>query len=311
MRPSRRASAGPPARDRKQPPSHRVPLRRASAACRRRESEPRPRRRRRHTPIFSLNVRAARARHGRAAGRRPCGTAKRQGAAQSTTGTCWGGGGAQLRLSRPIACEWGLRREGLFPLPRCSRVRWAAPGGRYRRCRSRPGPSAATLGQKAAAHNFLARPILPASGWAELRKGSPQPLAHFNIGFSSFFALVWAISTTDKALSAYATREDVSRLYRWRCPKRGIGARFHETLLRAARTARRRKSTHAYRRQRSCSETAKGSPATISRDRARMLGSKHGSSRQNGIAEAASGHVEFTDARPSLQLLATALDHRT
>ena len=95
--------------------------------------------------------------------------------------------GAQLRLSRPIACEWGLRREGLFPLPRCSRVRWAAPGGRYRRCRSRPGPSAATLGQKAAAHNFLARPILPASGWAELRKGSPQPLAHFNIGFSSFF----------------------------------------------------------------------------------------------------------------------------
>ena len=56
------------------------------------------------------------------------------------------------------------------------------------------------------------------------------------------------------------------------------------------------KSTHAYRRQRSCSETAKGSPATISRDRARMLGSKHGSSRQNGIAEAASGHVEFAYA---------------
>ena len=199
----------------------------------------------------------------------------------------------------------------MFPLPRCSRVRWAAPGGRYRRCRSRPGPSAATLGHKSCGANFLARPILPASGWAELRKGSPQPLAHFNIGFSSFFALVWAISTTDKALSAYATREDVSRLYRWRCPKRGIGARFHETLLRAARTARRRKSTHAYRRQRSCSETAKGSPATISRDRARMLGSKHGSSRQNGIAEAASGHVEFTDARPILELPAPALDHRT
>ena len=89
----------------------------------------------------------------------------------------------------------------------------------------------ATLGQKAAAHNFLARPILPASGWAELRKGSPQPLAHFNIGFASFFALVWAISTTAKALSAYTTREVVSLMYRWRCPKRGIGCRIARDLI--------------------------------------------------------------------------------
>ena len=186
----------------------------------------------------------------------------------------------------------------MFPLPRCSRVRWAAPEGRYRRCRSRPGPSAATLGQKAETHNFLARPILPASGWAELRKGSPQPLAHFNIGFSSFFALVWAISTTAKALSAYTTRGDVSRMYRWRCPKRGIGARLHETPLRAARTARRRKKLIRIPPSALVQRSREWQP----RDRARMSGSKHGSSRQNGIAEAASGHAEFTDARPSLEL---------
>ena len=156
----------------------------------------------------------------------------------------------------------------------------------------------ATLGQKAAAHNFLARPILPASGWAELRKGSPQPLAHFNIGFASFFALVWAISTTAKALSAYTTREVVSLMYRWRCPKRGIGARLHETPLRAARTARRREKHARIPPSALVQRNREGQP----RDRARMLGSKHGCSRQNGIAEAASGHVEFTDARPSLEL---------
>ena len=111
---------------------------------------------------------------------------------------------------------------------------------------------------------------------------------------SDLSALVWAISTTAKALSAYATREVVSRMYRWRCPKRGIGARLHETPLRAARTARRRQK-HA-RTGIPPSALVQRSREGQPRDRARMLGSKHGSSRQNGIAEAASGHVEFTYA---------------
>ena len=96
-------------------------------------------------------------------------------------------------------------------------------------------------------------------------------------------------------------------MYRWRCPKRGIGARLHEKPLRAARTARRRQKHARIPPSALVQRNREGQP----RDRARMLGSKHGPSRQNGIAEAASGHVEFTDARPSLQLLATALDHRT
>ena len=113
-----------------------------------------------------------------------------------------------------------------------------------------------------------------------------------------FSALVWAISTTAKALSAYTTRGDVSRMYRWRCPKRGIGARLHETPLRAARTARRRKKLIRIPPSALVQRSREWQP----RDRARMSGSKHGSSRQNGIAEAASGHAEFTDARPSLEL---------
>ena len=131
-----------------------------------------------------------------------------------------------------------------------------------------------------------------------MRKGSPQPLAHFNIGFASFFALVWAISTTAKALSAYATREVVSRMYRWRCPKGGIGARLHAKPLRAVRTARRRQKLVRIPPPALVQRSREGQ----ARDRARMLGSKHGCSRQNGIAEVASGHVEFTDARPSLEL---------